>query len=38
MNYKEENTIKDVIKLNEKEREEIKKALKKLGYDYVSPK
>lgn len=36
MDYKENNRIKDLIELNKKELEEIRKALKKIGYDYVS--
>ena len=38
MKYREENTIKDLIKLNKKELKEIKKSLKKIGYDYLTKK
>jgi len=36
-NYKESNLIKDIIDLNKEELKEIRKALKKIGYDYVCP-
>jgi len=35
--YREVNTYKDLISLNNREREEVRKKLKQMGYDFITP-